>query len=62
MLDRALGPLMLELNARPGLQIQIANADGLGRRLAAVEAGPAVSGDPAERMAFARARFTETSA
>lgn len=33
VLDRDLGPLMLELNARPGLNIQIANAAGLAHRL-----------------------------
>lgn len=37
VLDRDLGPLVLELNARPGLSIQIANCSGLGRRLAAVD-------------------------
>jgi alpha-L-glutamate ligase-like protein len=38
VLDRDLGPLMLELNARPGLAIQIANRCGLRRRLADVDA------------------------
>ena len=33
VLDRDLGPLVLELNARPGLAIQIANRQGLLRRL-----------------------------
>ena len=37
VLDELHGPLMLELNARPGLNIQIANQGGLGNRLAAVE-------------------------
>lgn len=57
VLDRDLGPLMLELNARPGLSIQIANRRGLWERLRAVEA----EGDPAApiaaRIAFARERF-----
>ena len=34
VLDRVHGPLILELNARPGLSIQIANRAGLRRRLA----------------------------
>lgn len=33
VLDRSLGPLILELNARPGLNIQIANKMGLKDRL-----------------------------
>lgn len=37
VLDETRGPLMLELNARPGLNIQIANQGGLGTRLKAVE-------------------------
>lgn len=37
VLDRSKGPLMLELNARPGLAIQIANQSGLLPRLQAVQ-------------------------
>lgn len=36
-LDRERGPVFLELNARPGLSIQIANIDGLLTRLQRVE-------------------------
>ncbi len=36
-IDRDLGPVFLELNARPGLSIQIANQDGLLARLQRVE-------------------------
>ena len=60
VLDRNLGPLILELNARPGLSIQIANGNGLGHRLAKVEALQAqgqLATDPAERVAFAKAQF-----
>jgi alpha-L-glutamate ligase-like protein len=60
VLDRNLGPLILELNARPGLAIQIANGNGLGHRLARVEALAAAGGlspDPAVRVAFARRNF-----
>ncbi len=57
VLDRDRGPLILELNARPGLNIQIANRQGLLLRLREVER----DGDPqaplAERVAFARRRF-----
>ena len=38
VLDRDRGPLVLELNARPGLAIQIANRSGLRRRLNRVDA------------------------
>jgi glutathione synthase/RimK-type ligase-like ATP-grasp enzyme len=37
VLDRHLGPLILELNARPGLNIQIANRQGLRGRLDVVD-------------------------
>ncbi len=36
VLDRRKGPLLLELNARPGLAIQIANGQGLRQRVQAV--------------------------
>lgn len=38
VLDRDLGPLILELNARPGLNIQLANRTGLTHRLDKVDA------------------------
>jgi alpha-L-glutamate ligase-like protein len=60
VLDRSSGPMILELNARPGLSIQIANGNGLQHRLAKVEAlqaRGALAADPAERVAFARAEF-----
>ena len=38
VLDQERGPLILELNARPGLNIQIANDSGLTHRTQAVEA------------------------
>lgn len=37
VLDRDSGPLLLELNARPGLAIQIANCSGLSARLEAID-------------------------
>jgi len=38
VLDNQQGPLVLELNARPGLSIQIANQNGLLPRLTKIEA------------------------
>mgnify|MGYP001819075619 FL=1 len=40
VIDRHRGPLLLELNARPGLAIQIANQAGLAPRIRAVDALP----------------------
>ncbi|TVR64328.1 MAG: alpha-L-glutamate ligase-like protein [Candidatus Competibacteraceae bacterium] len=55
VLDVRRGPLVLELNARPGLAIQIANRAGLGRRLEAVERQPDLeSADLATRLAWSR--------
>lgn len=57
VLDEDQGPMMLEVNARPGLAIQIANQCGLTRRLdtiAALETPPASVG---ARIEFARAAF-----
>lgn len=60
VLDRSKGPLILELNARPGLAIQMANGNGLLHRLKKVEdlrdAGQ-LSRVPAERVAFAKEHF-----
>jgi alpha-L-glutamate ligase-like protein len=63
VLDKNLGPLILELNARPGLAIQIANGNGLLprlRRIEALQAEGALSADPVERVAFSRASFPTT--
>ena len=40
VIDQERGPLLLELNARPGLQIQIANQAGLLRRLELIDEAP----------------------
>jgi len=37
LIDRTEGSLLLELNARPGLAVQLANRDGLRRRLDLVD-------------------------
>ncbi len=57
VLDRDLGPLVLELNARPGLAIQIANQQGLLRRLEICEEAANFDAPPAERIAFAKQHF-----
>ncbi len=64
VLDEEKGPLVLEINARPGLNIQIANNAGLAARARAVEAHLAElkkAGKPAEsvleRMAFSQRHF-----
>ena len=57
VLDRDLGPLVLELNARPGLTIQIANRQGLLRRLRICEEHADFSLPPQQRIEFARRRF-----
>lgn len=57
VLDRDLGPLILEMNARPGLNIQLANRAGLRPRLAVVDREYDPAATPAERARFARERF-----
>jgi predicted ATP-grasp superfamily ATP-dependent carboligase len=57
VLDRDKGPLLLELNARPGLSIQIANGAGLVPRLEVVEAHHPSLTTAVDRVAFARERF-----
>ena len=57
VLDRNKGPLMLELNARPGLNIQIANRAGLAARLKAVDRADAGSLSRPERIAYAKEMF-----
>lgn len=59
VLDRQRGPLILELNARPGLAIQIANGAGLLPRLRAVEALSTrqLGWAAANRAEYARSHF-----
>src|SRR5690606_24133797 len=60
VLHRNQGPLILELNGRPRLSIQIPHGNGLDHRLARVEvlqAAGTLSADPAERVAFAKQAF-----
>ena len=55
VLDKERGPLILELNARPGLNIQIANGAGLGLRLARIPEGGKLPAE--ERVAFSTDHF-----
>ena len=57
VLDRFRGPLLLEVNARPGLAIQLANGAGLLPRLRLVEWHQAQLLTLEERLAFAQDRF-----
>lgn len=57
VLDKTLGPLLLELNARPGLSIQIANRSGLTPRLELVEKNYKSLHTPTERVDFAIRHF-----
>jgi len=59
IIDREKGPLLLELNARPGLQIQVANQSGLKKRLDLIDdASSHVFVSPEARVAWARDAFT----
>ncbi|WP_394131763.1 alpha-L-glutamate ligase-like protein [Shewanella maritima] len=61
VLDKKRGPLLLELNARPGLAIQIANGKGIIPRLKHIEdmSGPTMSVE--ERVAYAKKHFSSTA-
>jgi alpha-L-glutamate ligase-like protein len=58
VIDRNRGPLILEMNARPGLNIQIANGAGLLQRVERIDRIYDASATPAERAAIARREFT----
>jgi len=57
VIDRDRGPLILEMNARPGLNIQIANGTGLANRIARIDEIYNASATPGERAAFSRREF-----
>jgi alpha-L-glutamate ligase-like protein len=57
VIDADLGPLILEMNARPGLNIQIANCTGLAQRIARIEEIHDETATPEERAAIARMEF-----
>ena len=58
VLDRERGPMLLELNARPGLAIQVANQAGLRSRLAEAAYIAAEAEDHDTRIDLARRRFS----
>ena len=62
VLDRVIGPMLLELNARPGLSIQVANQAGLLHRMEAAQRIIEQTDDPAERIRLAREQFASGSA
>ena len=51
VVDETRGPMILELNARPGLAVQIANGIGLRKRLEMVESFGQIELHPEERVA-----------
>jgi hypothetical protein len=57
VLDKDKGPLMLELNARPGLSIQIANRNGLLPRLKHIEKHYRDLVDVEQRLSFSKENF-----
>lgn len=59
VIDQQHGPLMLELNARPGLNIQIANREGVLHRYRQIEARASTIGkEPiVNRVAFSQQQF-----
>lgn len=57
VIDRDLGPLILEMNARPGLNIQIANCTGLATRIARIDEIHNDKSDPIKRAKIARREF-----
>ncbi|RPJ08611.1 MAG: alpha-L-glutamate ligase-like protein [Deltaproteobacteria bacterium] len=62
VMDKNDGPLLLELNARPGLQIQIANRKGLLERLERIDRAPKeIFLSPEKRITWAVQNFAEPS-
>jgi alpha-L-glutamate ligase-like protein len=57
VIDRDLGPLILEMNARPGLNIQIANGCGLAHRIRRIDEIFDPSADPVTRARISRQEF-----
>lgn len=57
VIDRDLGPMILEMNARPGLNIQIANCTGLASRIARIEEIFDRNATPEQRARVARREF-----
>jgi alpha-L-glutamate ligase-like protein len=57
VLDQQRGPMILELNARPGLAIQLANGAGLATRLQFVEQHAPPNMNVSERVSYVQKHF-----
>jgi len=57
VIDSEQGPLILEMNARPGLNIQIANNTGLANRIARIDEIHERKASPEKRASLARREF-----
>ena len=57
VIDRDHGPLILEMNARPGLNIQIANKEGLACNIKRVDEFFQADDDPHQRAVICRREF-----
>jgi alpha-L-glutamate ligase-like protein len=57
VIDKDLGPMILEMNARPGLNIQIANGEGLAQRIVRIDELYDADALPAKRARIARREF-----
>ena len=60
VIDRDLGPLILEMNARPGLNIQIANGEGLTNRLKRIDRIFKEEEGPLARATASQREFSDT--
>ena len=58
VLDRDQGPMIIELNARPGLAIQVANSAGLKPRITIIEALKQIDPSPESRVEFSKLNFS----
>ena len=61
VLDRQSGPMLLELNARPGLAIQVADQVGLRHRLAAAAKIADLTANQIEKISLARQQFSSVA-
>lgn len=62
VLDRDKGPMIIELNARPGLSIQVANFAGLAPRVTLIESIEQIDPDPVQRTLFSKKHFAQNNA
>lgn len=61
VLDRDKGPMIIELNARPGLSIQVANFAGLAPRTALIESIEEIDSNPLQRVLFSKKNFAQSN-